>query len=104
MATDDANDLVPFDDVRLIRATAPALLCRIGEKRVWLPLGHISGRLGRAGDRGKLLIRRWVAHDRHLIDLHRAAIGAPAPALSRPRLPGHLRLIRGARAYAGRWT
>ena len=34
MATDDADDLVPFQEVRVIRSTAPALLCRIGEKSV----------------------------------------------------------------------
>src|SRR5216117_1064409 len=53
MATDNADDLVPFQD---IRSTAPALLCRIGEKSVWLPRGHISGKLWGTGDRGKLFI------------------------------------------------
>jgi len=94
MATDNADDLVPFQDVRVIRSTAPALLCRIGEKSVWLPRGHISGRLWCAGDRGKLFIRRWVARDRHLIDLLGVAIGSPAPSLSPPRLPGQLHLLR----------
>jgi len=90
MPADD--DLVPFLDVRVIRSTAPALLCRIGDKSVWLPRGHISGRLWCAGDRGKLFIRRWVARDRHLIDLHGVAIAAPTPSpaprplLSRPHL------------------
>jgi hypothetical protein len=28
MATDDADDLVPFQEVRVVRSTAPALLCR----------------------------------------------------------------------------
>ena len=78
MTTDDADDLVPFLDVRVIRSTAPALLCRIGEKNVWLPRGHISGRLWCTGDRGKLFIRRWVARDRQLIDLHGVPIAAPS--------------------------
>ena len=92
MTADDADDLVPFLDVRVIRSTAPALLCRIGDKSVWLPRGHISGRLWCAGDRGKLFIRRWVARDRHLIDVHGVAIAAPVlslvprPVLGRPHL------------------
>jgi hypothetical protein len=70
MAVDDADDLVPFQDVRVIRSAAPALLCRIAQRNVWLPRGHIAGKLWCTGDRGKLFIRRWVARDRHLIDLH----------------------------------
>ena len=98
MATDDADDLVLFQDVRVIRSTAPALLCRIGEKSVWFPRGHLSGTLWCAGDRGKLFIRRWVARDRQLIDLQEgAAIGSAAPSLSGPRLPGQLHLVRADR-------
>ncbi len=97
MATDDADDLVPFEEVRVIRSTAPALFCRIGEKNVWLPRRHISGKLWRTGDRGKLFVRRWVARDRHLIDVNGRAIGSPAPLFSRPRLRGQLHLVRGDR-------
>ena len=97
MPTDDADDLVPFHDVRIIRSTAPALLCQIGGKSVWLPRGHISGKLWCTGDRGKLFIRRWVALDRHLIDLSAASIGSPVLSLSPPRLPSQLRLVRGDR-------
>ena len=94
MLMDDADTLVAFPDVRVLRSTAPALLCRIGEKSVWLPRGHISGKLWCTGDRGKLLIRRWVARDRHLIDLHGAAITSPAPARARVRRPVQLHLVR----------
>jgi len=97
MATDDAEGLVAFQDVRVIRSTAPALLCRIGERSVWLPRGHISGKLWCTGDRGKLLIRRWVARDRHLIDLHGAAITTPPPSLPRARRPVQLHLVRSER-------
>src|SRR3989475_12266421 len=97
MATDDADELVPFEDVSIIRSTAPALLCQIGEKSVWLPRGHISGKLWRAGDRGKLFIRRWVARDRHLIDLHGAATTSPAPSLARAPRPVQLHLARSER-------
>ena len=92
MATDDADDLVLFLDVSVIRSTAPALFCRIGERNVWLPRWHISSKLWRTGDRGKLFIRRWVARDRNLIDAQGAAIQSPVPSLS--RLPAALRLVR----------
>jgi hypothetical protein len=65
---EDADDLIPFQDVRVLRTTPPALLCGIGSRRVWLPRGHVSGKLWAAGDRGKLFVRRWVARDRQLID------------------------------------
>jgi hypothetical protein len=92
MVTDDVDDLVPFQDVTVIRSTAPALLCRIGEKSVWLPRWHISGKLWCTGDRGKLFIRRWVARDRHLIDAQGAAIQSSVASLL--RLPAALHLVR----------
>jgi len=98
MATDDADDLVPFQDVKVIRSTAPALLCRIGGKSVWLPRGHVSGKLWCTGDRGKLFIRRWVARERNLIDEQGAAIASSTPSLS--RLPVPLHLVREDRRTA----
>ena len=98
MPVDDGDTLVLFQAVRVIRATASALLCRIGSRSVWLPRGHISGKLWCAGDRGKLFVRRWVARDRHLIDLHGVATAAAkAPSLSQPRAPSPLHLVRGDR-------
>jgi len=94
MATDRADELVLFQDVSVIRSTGPALLCQIGKKSVWLPRGHISGKLWCTGDRGKLFIRRWVARDRHLIDLHGAAITSVAPFIARSRPPLQLHLVR----------
>jgi hypothetical protein len=61
---------MPFLDVRVIRSTAPAPLCRIGDRSVWFPRRHISGKLWGTGDRGKRFIRRWLARDRQLIDRH----------------------------------
>ena len=90
MATNDADDLVLFQDVRVIRSTVPALLCRIGGKSVWLPRWHISGKLWCTGDRGKLFVRRWVARDRDLIDAQ-GAIQPSVPSLS--RLPTALHLV-----------
>ena len=92
MTTEDADDLVLFQDVKVVMSTAPALLCRIGERSVWLPRGHISGKLWCTGDRGKLFIRRWVARDRNLIDAKGAAIRPSVPPLS--RLPAALHLVQ----------
>ena len=94
MATEDTNadDLVPFQDVRVIRSTAPALLCRIGEKNVWLPRSHISGKLWCTGDRDKIFIRRWVARDRNLIDAHGAVVRPSVASLS--QLPSALHVVR----------
>jgi hypothetical protein len=95
MDMDDGDELVPFQDVRLIRATAPALLCRIAQRSVWLPRGHIVGKLCCAGDSGTLFVRRWVARDRHLIDIDGMAIQSQTLSISRlPRLPARLHLVR----------
>ena len=95
MVADDGDELMAFQNVRVIRSTAPALLCEIGDRRVWLPRRHISGKLWCRGDRGKLFIRRWVAHDRHLIDPHGADAVAPVePAISRRGPFGQLHVVR----------
>jgi len=94
MTRDNDDDLVPFLDVRVIRSTPPALYCGVAGKRVWLPRGHISGKLWCTGDRGTLLIRRWVARDRCL-DLQRVdAIASLEAAVSQRRLPAQLHLVR----------
>jgi hypothetical protein len=98
MTVDNADDLVPFQDVKVIRSTAQALLCGIGSKHVWLPRGHISGKLWCTGDRGTLFVRRWVAHDRGLIAQPWTDAVSPAePSISRRRVPGRLYLVRGDR-------
>ena len=102
MAMDNADDLVPFQDVRVIRSTAPALLCRIGNRSIWLPRWHVSGKLWCSGDRGTLLVRRWVARDRNLIDLNGAVITSLPPSILAPSipqsgLPVQLHLVRAAR-------
>ena len=94
MGMDDGDELVPFHDVRVVRASAPALLCRIASRCVWLPRGHIVGKLCCTGDRGTLFVRRCVARDRNLLDLDGMAIQAPQPAISLPRLPVRLHLVR----------
>jgi hypothetical protein len=99
MSESDSDDLVQFHDVRVIRSTPPALLCGIGSKRVWLPRRHISGRLWRTGDRGRLLVRGWVARDRHLIAPRGAdALSPPSgPATVRRGRRGQLHLVRTQR-------
>lgn len=92
MDTENADDLVVFEDVRVVRSVTQALLCRIGERNVWLPRGHISGRLWCVGDRGKLFVRRWVARDRHLLEPTGVPAPLPSPEHSRP-----LHLVRRKR-------
>ena len=95
MANDDADGLVPFQDVRVLRSTPPALLCRIGDKSVWLPRLHISGKLWCTGDRGKLFIRRWVARDRRLIGpTSGTAILSLVPARAARDAPARVQRVR----------
>ena len=87
MAAEDPDDLVPFQDVRVIRSTGPAILCGIRD--------HVSGKLWCAGDRGTLFIRRSVARDRQLIGASTPdAFTLAESPLSRRRPPARLRLVR----------
>ena len=95
MIEDHADELVAFANVRVIRSTAPALFCGIGDKRVWLPRRHISGKLLCRGDRGSLLIRRWVARDRCLLDVQGSlTVALPSASRSRRRLASRLQMVR----------
>jgi len=92
---DNADDLVRFRNVTVISSTATALFCGVGGKSVWLPRRHISGRLSCMGDRGTLLIRRWVAHDRSLLRPPASvAVSVLGPSMSRRRLAATLHLVR----------
>jgi hypothetical protein len=95
MMANDADTLVAFQNVKLIGASAQALFCQIGNRRVWLPRRHTSGRLYDAGDRGQLLIRYWVACERHLLGILGRDATRPIPTsirAGRQRRP--LRLVR----------
>jgi hypothetical protein len=94
MPTDDADDLVPFQAVRVIETGGPALLCWIGNRTVWLPRRHISGTLWCSGDRGKLCVRRWLARDRQLIDQRGDPSSPPEPSIARPLPPGRWHSVR----------
>jgi len=102
MTVEDADQFVLFQDVRIIQATAPALLCGIGDKHVWLPRGHISGKLWCTGDRGKLFVRRWVATERRLLDpVAPVAVPPAEPAPSRRRSTDRLHAVRRDPHLAG---
>jgi hypothetical protein len=95
MVAADGDELIRFPDVHVIRATAPAMLCAIGEKRVWISRRHVSGKLWCAGDRGALFLRRSLARELDLIPPARTAdvvpIGPTArhrPKPARPALAG----------------
>jgi hypothetical protein len=78
-AGDGGDDFVVFEGVRIVRATASDLCCRVAGRSVWLPRRHVRGELRARGDRGALSIRRWIAHDRALI-----ARSGEAPRALRP--------------------
>ncbi len=92
MVSEDSDELVLFSDVRVMASTGAALLCRISGKNVWLPRWHVSGKLWRVGDRGKLFVRRWVASERHLAVPHRSSFASPSN--SPARLPARLQVVR----------
>lgn len=61
-------DCVNFEGVEVVGETLVTLRCRVGGQEVSLPRDHIvGGGLRRTGDRGSLVIPRWLAHDRALI-------------------------------------
>jgi len=91
MVSEDADELVLFSDVRVMASTGGALLCRISGKDVWLPRWHVSGKLWRVGDRGKLFVRRWVASERNLAAPHRPSLASLSIAPA--SLPARLRLV-----------
>ena len=97
MRTENADDLVAFHHVRVIRAAALSLFCAIADKRVWLPRQHIKGHLWKRGDRGTLQIRRWVARERHLNDPNHKSAFAIVAALSAVPVgrPTYLQVLDG---------
>jgi hypothetical protein len=92
MVSEDSDELVLFSDVRVMASTGAALLCRISGRNVWLPRWHVSGKLWRVGDRGKLFVRRWVASDRSLAVPQRPSLASPS--ISPAGLPARLRVVR----------
>jgi hypothetical protein len=85
MAEADADELVTFRNVRVVRTTGSALFCTIGSKSVWLQRGQIRSKLRFKGDRGTLRIRRSVALDRELLSVPQTE--HPFPPCDSPRSP-----------------
>lgn len=80
----EIDGFVAVQNVRVIGSTAQTVHCRIGDRNVWLPRMHVVGRLTTTGNQRRLLVRRWVACDRHLID-----VGGVATAATRVPSPRH---------------
>jgi hypothetical protein len=58
-----ASDHVTYSDVEVLVATATALIVRVKNKRVTVPRGDVEPgtSVQRDGDRGTLVIPRWLA-------------------------------------------
>jgi hypothetical protein len=54
-----------FHTVHILRDAGTAFLCLIGTKQVWVPLTEIryGSEVARIGDRGRLIISRWLAQN-----------------------------------------
>jgi len=54
---------VHFSGVEVIGDSGTALLCMIGERQVWVPVLEMKygSQVAKVGDRGKLVISRWLA-------------------------------------------
>ncbi len=89
----DADELVVYEQVRVLNVTSGAMRCLIGGKCVWLPREHISGTLRCRGDGGRLLVRRWVAIDRKLA-LPPPVVQLTCRPLRTPPSSRTLRLVR----------
>jgi len=99
MTTEQSDDLdgvmVSFVDVTIVRAAAPALLCSIGERKVWLSRRDIAGKLWCTGDRGTLFVRYGVARERNLLgSLGASALYALEVSRGQSERPEPLRLVR----------
>ncbi len=87
------NDLVSFADVRVLEGDRRALRVAVNGREVWVPYEHMAiadGVVGKAGDRGRLILPRWVAIGLGLIDILHVPVEARSrrPAIrasARPR-------------------
>ena len=52
-----------FENVECLRATERAILCRIGNREVWIPQSQVDedSEVYALGHRGKLVITEWFA-------------------------------------------
>lgn len=63
------DDTVSFDDVHCIRATEKAILVDIDGDEHWIPQSHVhdNSEVYKLGQRGTLVITRWIATQRGLV-------------------------------------
>lgn len=63
------DEVVAFEEVRAIGATALAVLCVIDDDKVWVPLSqiHDDSDVWRKGDHGTLVVRSWWAEKEGLL-------------------------------------
>lgn len=59
---------VRVEDVRAMRETDKALLCRIEDEEVWIPKSQITddSEVYKQGDDGTLVITEWLANEKGL--------------------------------------
>jgi len=83
-------DTVHFDEVEVLGASGPDLECRIGKRNVMVPrlLIEPGSDLRQPGDRGKLVVHRWLAIGLGLVSPFSPPPPRPAcgPASLPPRL------------------
>lgn len=67
--SDDRFEPVTFEDVSGEHETDRGLLVRIDGETAWLPKSQLSddSEVRRAGDKGDLVIPRWLAEDKGLV-------------------------------------
>jgi len=66
------KDWVEIDDVTVVYESARAILCQVGddEEEIWIPLSqiHDDSPVKEQGDEGTLVITRWLAKRKGLVD------------------------------------
>jgi len=59
--------VIEFEHVEVLRVEREIVLCRINEKRVWLPRNLMLGQVWKTGDRGNLVLPSWLAREFQLV-------------------------------------
>jgi hypothetical protein len=65
----DENELMLFDGVRVVAERSRVLLCLIRDRKVWVQRSHVQegSEVKTRGDRGRLVIPKWLAVDLDLL-------------------------------------
>ena len=86
------DELVAFEDAEAIEEQAGALHVRVRSRMVWVPHEHMAiadGVIAHAGDRGRLILPRWVAIGLGLIIPNLVRLDSAQPSVRHPPL-GHV--------------